>query len=123
MRGQCLFIRPIDPSDRDAIRDFLDRHSASSPVPTTGLLGKLVGDLAAVVAIEITAPSIRIDDIVVAPDLRRKRIGRFMMDELGLLAAKMECRRLVVECDGAAGEFFRRVGFERDGDEWVRRVR
>jgi N-acetylglutamate synthase-like GNAT family acetyltransferase len=123
VRGQRLFVRPIDPTDSEAVREFLARYSASSTVPSTGLVGKLVGDLAAVVAIEITASAIRIDDIVVAPDLRRKRIGRFMIDEVGVLAVKMERRRLVVERPGDAGEFFRRVGFESEGAQWVRRVK
>ncbi len=87
-----------------------------------GLVGKLVGDLAAVVAIEITSSSILIDDIVVAPELRRKRIGRFMIDEVAVLATKMERRQLIVERAGEAGEFFRRIGFEDERAVWVRRV-
>jgi GNAT superfamily N-acetyltransferase len=132
VRGQRLFIRPIDPSDRDAVLTFLQRYSADMPLPDTGLLGKLVGDLAAVLAVTILPSSLRIDAIVVRDDLRRKQVGRFMVDEAGRLAVKMDRDTLRVEGSGGAEEFLRRVGFERDVErdlerggeqQWIRRVR
>jgi GNAT superfamily N-acetyltransferase len=122
MRGQRLFIRPIEAADHDAIRSFLGCHSAASSIPVNGLIGKLVGDLVAVVAMEITDDSLRIADIVVARDLRRKWIGRVMLDELAQLAAKMDRRAIVVDCEGPGIEFFLRVGFSVEGDQMVRRV-
>ena len=53
MRGQRLFVRPIDPADHDAVRAFLGY------VPPCGLLGKLVGNLVAVLAMEITDEGLR----------------------------------------------------------------
>lgn len=124
MRGQRLFIRPIDPSDRDALHLFLQRYSADTPPPATGLLGKLVGDLAAVLGATILPSSLRIDAIVVRDDLRRKQIGRYMVDEAERLAAKMDRDMLMVEANGEADEFLRRIGFEREGGlPWIRRVR
>ena len=131
MRGQRLFIRPIDPSDRDAVHAFLQRYSSDTPlpdaapaaVPDTGLLGKLVGDLAAVLAVTILPSSLRIDAIVVRDDLRRKQIGRYMVDEAGRLAVKMDRDVLMAADGGGAEDFLRRVGFERDGERrWIRRV-
>lgn len=113
----------MDATDHDAVSAFLAEHGSRAYVPACGLLGKLVGELVAVVAMEITENAVRIDDIVVAKELRRKRIGRGMLHELDALAAKMERRRLVVEGAGGASEFFRRVGFADEGEILTRRVR
>ena len=123
MRGQRLFIRPLDPRDHDAIRHFLDLHLHPAPVPAAGIVGKLVGDLVAVAAMELTGDAIRLDDLFVAPDLRRKRVGRFMVDELASLAAKMDREWVVVEQPCGAQEFLRKTGFVERGERWERRVR
>jgi N-acetylglutamate synthase-like GNAT family acetyltransferase len=123
MRGLRLFVRPIDASDYEAVGMFLAKEtSLSSTAPASGLLGKLLGDIVAVVAIELTPDAVRIEDIIVARDLRKKRIGRVMMNELEQLAAKMDRRRMVVEDARDAHEFFRHVGFRIEGDRWVRDV-
>ncbi|HKS25585.1 MAG TPA: GNAT family N-acetyltransferase [Thermoanaerobaculia bacterium] len=109
MRGQKLFVRPIEAADHDAIRTFLAAHALRDAVPSCGLLGKLVGDIVAVLAMEITPDAVRVDDLVVAKDLRRKRIGRGMLAELDALAAKIDREWLVAREDH---EFFRRVGFQ-----------
>jgi GNAT superfamily N-acetyltransferase len=123
MRGQRLFIRPIDAADHDSVRDFLRAHGHDAGPPACGLLGKLVGNLVAVVGMQITADAVLIDEIVVAPDLRRKRVARLMLDELEQLAGKIDRRHLVVEDRPDRAEFLQRVGFEREGVRWIRRVR
>ncbi len=126
LRGQRLFVRPIETADSDAVRTFLSAHSDGAPNPPAGLpvglIGKLVGELVAVLAMEVTGDAIRVDDLVVARDLRRKQIGRVMLNELADLAAKMERERLVVE-RGDGREFLRRVGFVEEGERMVRRLR
>jgi len=117
MRGQRLFVRPIERGDDEAIRAFLD---GAAP-PENGLVGKLVGNLVAVLSMEVMADAIRVDDLVVARELRRKQIGRVMMNELAELAAKLERRSLVVERDGAR-EFLQRVGFVEEDGRMIRRV-
>src|SRR5207237_55769 len=114
------FIRPIEETDGEAIRAFLARNSTRSAVPVCGLVGKLVGDLVAVLAMEITSDGVRIDDLVVAKELRRKRIARVMLMELDSLAAKMEREWLIVERDDAR-DFLMRVGFSGER-RMVRRV-
>ena len=121
MKGQKLFVRPMEAEDANAVGDFLARESPASSLPQTALLGKLAGNLVAVLAMEVTAESVAIHDLVVAHDVRRKRIGRFMIDELYALAAKLDCERLIAQC-GAGSEFLRRIGFAREGDRMVRRV-
>ncbi len=120
-------MRPIEPSDRDAVNAFLTRQldapgAATTTVPGYGLLGKLLGDIVAVVAIDIADDAVRIADVIVARELRRKWIGRVMMRELEQFASKMDRRRLVVDDARDAHEFVRRVGFESEGERWVRLV-
>ncbi|HSP15375.1 MAG TPA: GNAT family N-acetyltransferase [Thermoanaerobaculia bacterium] len=120
MRGQKLFIRPIEPADHETVSRFLSEQTGRAAVPVCGLLGKLVGELVAVMAMQITADALQIDDIVVAAGLRGKRIGRVMLDEAEQIAAKIDRTRLVVN---TSHEFFRRTGFEREGERWIRQVR
>ena len=123
MRGLRLFVRPIDDADHAAVCVFLDTQNGdSSTVPNVGLLGKLLGDIVAVVSLELIEDALRVDDIVVARDLRKKRIGRVMMREVEQLAAKMDRRRVIVEDARGADEFFRHVGFHSEGERWVRDV-
>ena len=130
MRGQKLFVRPVESEDRQAISEFVAAHGdpatlrpTDSHVSACALLGKLVGDLVAVVEIHLTADAIQIDNVLVARELRRKRIGRVMLDEVERLAAKLDRHRLIVSEPSGAHEFFQRTGFEREGARWIRYVR
>lgn len=123
MRGQRLFVRPIESSDAEVIRRFFDENAESSTLPACGLLGKLVGDLAGVLSMEIAEDGLRIENLVVARELRRKRIGRFLVDEAARLAQKIDRDRLLVADARGAEEFLRRVGFEMEDGVFVRRVR
>ena len=123
MRGLRLFVRPIETADHSAVGAFVATHAGSArQTPAHGLLGKLLGDLVAVVAIDLTPDAIRVDGILVAPELRKKRIGRVMMREVEELAAKMDRNRVIVEDARGADEFFRHVGFRSEGERWVRDV-
>jgi ribosomal protein S18 acetylase RimI-like enzyme len=123
VRGLRLFVRPIEATDNAAVGAFLERHAAAANnVPACGLLGKLLGDIVAVVALEITDDALRVVDVTVSRELRKKWIGRVMMREVEQLAVKMDRRRIVVEDARDAQEFFRRVGFQSEGERWVRVV-
>lgn len=119
MRGQKLFIRPIDALDHDALLAFLRRHAPGTPVPATGLVGKLVGDIVAVLAMSLTDDAVRVDALVVAEELRRKRIGRYMMEETASMARKLDKSSVISEKEHP---FLARVGFLRDGGVMRRRV-
>ncbi len=119
MKGQKLFVRPIETADGDAIRAFAARFGGPHEV-SAGLLGKLVGDLAAVLSMQLESDSIRLVDLVVAEELRRKRVGRVMLNELAALAAKLERQWLIADVSHAA--FLTRVGFVDDGGVMKRRV-
>jgi GNAT superfamily N-acetyltransferase len=118
VKGQNLFVRPFDAADLDAIRAFAAQHGGSSG--TSGLLGKLVGELVSVMWIDIEPDAIRVVDLVVAEELRRKRVGRVMLNELAALAKKLERNWLTADVKHA--EFLRRVGFAEDEGVMKRRV-
>jgi GNAT superfamily N-acetyltransferase len=122
MRGLRLFVRPIDAADHDIVAAFFDRQGTAISLPACGLLGKLLGDVVAVVSLDLTDDALRVDDIVVARDLRKKWIGRVMIREVEQLAVKLDRNRVVVDDTRNATEFFRRVGFEHEGNRWVRVV-
>ena len=132
MRGLRLFVRPIEAADHPELEAFFARQTDGltetseglTPAgnPAWGLLGKLLGDVVAVVAMQLTDDALRVEDVTVARELRRKWIGRVMMREVEQLAVKMDRRRIVVEHAGDAQEFFRRVGFQSEGERWVRVV-
>lgn len=122
MRGQRLFVRPIEDSDKASIEAFLASGGHANVAPACGLLGKLVGDLVAVLALEIKADAVHVTDLVVAREFRRKRIGRFMLDEAGRLARKLDRDMLVIDDPGEARGFFSRAGFTGAEGRMVRRV-
>jgi ribosomal protein S18 acetylase RimI-like enzyme len=123
MRGQKLYVRPIDPADAKAVRAFLAAWTDCESVPESGLIGKLAGSMIAVMALDFSIPeSVRIISLVVAPDFRRKRVGRAMLHELESLAAKMERDWLLIEPHDETREFLRRVGFVEGGGGMVRKV-
>jgi GNAT superfamily N-acetyltransferase len=123
LRGLRLFIRPIEPTDHPALTAFLEKEWPDARIPACGLLGKLLGEIVSIVAFDVTPEALRIDDMVVAHELRRKWVGRAMLRELEQLAVKLERPRVVVDDARGAQEFFRRVGFENEGDRWVRTLR
>ena len=130
MRGLRLFVRPIESADQQLVSAFLEkegglpaRRDHGGLEAACGLLGKLLGEIVAVVSMEITSDAVRVEEIVVARELRRKRIGKAMMREVEQLALKMDRGRVVVDDARDADEFLRRVGFQSEGERWVRVVR
>jgi N-acetylglutamate synthase-like GNAT family acetyltransferase len=131
LRGLRLFVRPVESSDHPDLAAFFERETEDAAARLShftsggaacGLLGKLLGEIVAVAAIDLTGDALRVRDLVVARELRRKRVGRVMMREVEQLAMKMDRRRLIVDDAQDAREFFRRVGFEEEGERWVRVV-
>lgn len=116
-------MRPIEPADLDAIGEFFARHGRPDAVPAQGLLGKVVGELVTVVTFALQGEELRIEELVVADDLRRKRIGRYMLGQTEELGATLQARRLVIEsADSDSAGFLRRVGFDQEGVRWVRSI-
>jgi predicted N-acetyltransferase YhbS len=122
LRGQRLFIRPVEASDAAAIAAFYAANGVERPAPSCGLVAKLVGDLVAVMAFEIDDAALHIADLMVAQELRRKRVGRLVVDEAARLAAKLERPALVVADARGSDGFWLRSGFTSEDGRFVRRV-
>jgi ribosomal protein S18 acetylase RimI-like enzyme len=124
LKGQKLFVRPIEDRDADALRAFAARHGGAYS-RRAGLIGKLVGELVAVLTMELEPHAIRVANLVVAEELRRKRVGRVMLNELAMLAATMDREWLVADVtdrDDGARAFLERVGFNEMGGVMKRRA-
>lgn len=123
MRGQKLFVRPIEAADADPVEAFLRAEGQEWGAPALGLVGKLVGNLVSVVSLEREDHALRITNVFVTRELRRKRIGRYMLDEAAALARGMNLERLVADHSGDAAGFLRRVGFVEEEGRMVRWLR
>lgn len=119
VKGQKLFVRPVETGDAAQLRAFASQHGGD-PAPSAGILGKLVGELAAVLTMEIEPDAIRVLDLVVAEELRRKQVARVMLNELAILAATMKREWLVAAV--AHRGFLERVGFHEADGQMKRRV-
>jgi GNAT superfamily N-acetyltransferase len=121
-RGQRLFVRPIDESDRSDIAEFLAREAPDCPQPDSGLIGKLVGDLVAVAGTSTREEEVTLELVVVAERLRRKWIGRVLIDALATPAGPSPQRWLVARKEESTLAFLRRIGFRDRGNSLVRRI-
>ncbi len=119
VKGQKLFVRAVEADDAALLRAFASQHGGD-PAPSAGIIGKLVGELAAVLTMEIEPDAIRVLDLVVAEELRRKRVARVMLNELAILATTMKREWLVAAV--AHREFLERVGFHEADGQMKRRV-
>lgn len=118
-----MFIRPIQAEDGHEIANFLRQHGRGSAEGLSGILGKLVGDLVAVLLVETTGQTLAIRELIVRADLRHKRIGRQMLDELDRTASQKGLDTLESQSPEDARLFFQKMGFVEEGHRMVRRVR
>ncbi len=122
MKGQTLFIRPIEPADREDVRTFLLRHGQGSAETRSGILAKLVGDLVAVLTMDQGEGDIELHQLAVREDLRRKRIGGLMLNELERIAVASGHQQLRTRASPLNRPFLEKAGFVEEGDFMVRRV-
>jgi N-acetylglutamate synthase-like GNAT family acetyltransferase len=107
-RGQRLFVRTVTPDDFSELR----RLKADFRPSENAVLGRLVGETVCFAAYTLLgAGTLRIDDFFVAPALRQKRIGRVLLAELEQLAARLQCRELVISTTCQAPVFFGKMGY------------
>lgn len=122
MKGQKLFVRPISVEDRPRLDEFY-RKEAFAPedheLGRDGLIGFLVGEVAAHMSFEVIGHEMEIGHIWVARELRRKRVARVMLDEARGLARKLGLNRLAVRKSPLTDEPLRRLGFVPSGDRLV----
>lgn len=117
MKGQKLYIRPATDADAGAIARFYEGEGTERP-PSSGeqLIGKLVGEIVAHLAFDLSEPSsLLIHHIYVATGMRRKRVGRAMIEEAAAVARRSGRTRLAVRKDAGPAAFFEKLGFQPAG--------
>jgi len=124
VKGQRLFVREATPDDSGELGVFYASESIEPPVPldSEGVIARLVGNLVAHLTWQIDGGRARIRYVHVASALRGKRIGRGLISDAAVIAAKRNVEQLVVAADCPAREFFLRTGFADVGHELVREV-
>lgn len=124
MRGLRLFVRPIEPADAPDLAAFLAAEGVALDPPARGLLAKMLGRIVALAAFDVASDGLRLDALLVSGELRRRRVGRFMVGELAGYAVKMERNQVYVDRAAAASapdaeDFLQHVGFSSQEDRWV----
>lgn len=114
MKGQRLFVRPVMREDLPKLTAFYALEGVApgdSELDRSGLLGFLVGEVAAHLTFRSNPEEIEIVHIWTARELRGKRVARVMISELSDLARKLGASRLAVRKSPDTGEVFRHLGF------------
>jgi len=114
MKGQRLFVRPLEAGDRDSIAAL--HAGAEAPFtggasPREGLVGRLAGSTVACLLWSRDGDAFVISSLVVATDLRGIRIGSSLLVEAAKLAAAEGAASLRVPQDCKLARYFERSGF------------
>lgn len=114
MKGQRLFVRPLEPGDRETLEAL---HAAAEEPPIgdlggeDGLVGRLAGNTVAYLAWRREPGAMMITRLFVAADLRRLGIGRMLLAQAGAIAAAGGAAELRVEQDCKLARYFELRGF------------
>ena len=123
MKGQRLFVRETAAGDVESLRDFYRLASAQPPdLLTDGVIARVVGDLVAHLSWKVERNQATITYVYVAEALRRKRVGRALIENVVAIARGRGVARLVVDGSCPLREFFLRTGFAERGRELVLEV-
>lgn len=123
MKGQRLLVREADPADSAAIAELLGSWSSRIGPTDPIWIGKLVGEVVAALAVRTAGDgSISVVLIYVAPDLRRKRIGTYLLRSVvEKLESDGNAIRVTDDGDGTRA-FFLKNGFVEEGEFLARRI-
>lgn len=114
MKGQRLFVRPLSAADIDTLRALhADGETArlDDAHAVEGLIGRLAGSTVAYLLWLRVGDAMVISNLFVAPDLRRIRIARSLVDEAAKLASSEGAASLLVAQDCKLARYFERIGF------------
>lgn len=120
MKGQRLFIRDGREDDRDDISSLLE-----GPFPVSDglqwIVAKLVGDLVAAAGF-VVATEPELVALSVREDLRRKRVGRYLLTEVEKRVAAAGARRLVIRKGLLPESFLARAGYDFHDGSFVKEL-
>jgi hypothetical protein len=110
VKGQKLFVRTASADDHEEIARFYSEQRSAVPSGSSSLVGKLVGRIVAHLTYRTEPDSVVIEHILVARDLRQRRVGRFMISELERLAGP-GVTLLRARQESSVTDFLRAIGF------------
>jgi GNAT superfamily N-acetyltransferase len=110
VKGQKLFVRTASTGDQEEIARFYSEQFLAVPSGSSSLVGKLVGRIVAHLTYTTHGDIVMIEHILVARDLRRRRVGRFMISELERLAGS-GVTLLRARQESSVTDFLRTIGF------------
>lgn len=114
MKGQRLFVRPMESGDRETLEAL---HAAAGAPPfgdlggEDGLVGRLAGNTVAYLVWRPEPAAMVITRFFVAADLRRLGIGRMLLAQAGAIAAAGGAAELRVAQDCKLARYFEASGF------------
>lgn len=126
MKGQRLFVRPLEPGDRETLEAL---HAAGGEPPRgdidgkAGLVGRLAGSTVAYLVWRPEPAAMVITQIFVAAGFRRLGIGRMLLAEAGAIAAAGGAAELRVEQDCKLTRYFEALGFVVGGGSLQKTIR
>lgn len=110
MKGQHLFVRPATPDDTSLVQVLCSSAGYEARPATEVLIGKLAGSCVAALFFDFGRDdTIVLQDLFVAPELRKKRVGAGMLFELARLGRSLGKVKIVTRWDRCP--FFDHVGF------------
>lgn len=117
MRGQKLHVRRVIPSDATALASFHATGQFGYPLPhgSEGILGKIVGEVVAHLLFERTGGEATIRHLLVATEMRKKRVGTLMVRELEQILSAEGVSRIGITADCPLRSFFLKQGFVESG--------
>jgi len=68
-------------------------------------------------------PVAHIEDVVVHSEFRGKNIGKYLIEQLKIIASKSACYKIVLECKENLQEFYSKCGFKKEGVEMTCRLK
>lgn len=121
MKGLRLFVRLAAADDAGAIGELLAAPYAIDP-SAVDFVGRLIGDTVAVARTRRNDQTLAIEQIFVAPELRRKRVGTVLLSEIASWAAAHGVTQLVAAADTLPPRLAERAGFVPQNELLIRNV-
>jgi GNAT superfamily N-acetyltransferase len=125
VKGQKLWIRKLSPADSPEIEAFTSSHDSPPPdhLSSQGWLARIAGQLVAVAAVEPLSDRVAtLRLLLVAPDLRRKRVGTLLLQQIEQELGAAGFERLETAVGSPLASFLLRRGFEHHGDRLARSI-
>lgn len=124
-KGLRLYVRPATAADAAMLEQFVADAGASFHADDAAIdfVAKLIGDTAAFARTRRSGSDLALEQLVVAPHLRGKRVGTVLLSEIAAWGAANGVTRLTLAENVLPTEFVSQAGFIRRADSFVKSIR